>query len=205
MLSPHILDRIDNNLADIGAISLDDYLSDGHRLAAPHASHFLAPASEPVTRLHQACQRAFRNTDALKFEFIERDGSKSEHPPTPFNRPLDPIADKQCILTITKPDGAQRSYATQPVFVKKHEAITEAAKIAIDMGALDFLTGGEGDTKPIVPAETSSAGNAASVPSETAPETYIDDIEQCCLEWRAGRVTPHWVPFFDAKLARSQS
>ncbi|KAH0835651.1 hypothetical protein J3R83DRAFT_9402 [Lanmaoa asiatica] len=191
-LSEHILGRIAENLANIGAISLHDYL-DGQGPAAPHpppTSGSTPIDGNVVTRLHQACQRAFRNTDALKFEFIEQSGSRN----------------KQCVLTITKPDGVHRSYATQPVFAKKSEAKSEAAKIAIDMGALDFLT--EGDTKPIVSAETSSADNVASdamsAQSETAPETSMDDIERCCLEWRASRVTPHWVPFFDAKLAHKQ-
>lgn len=81
-ISKSTLDRIARNLADIGAISFEDYLDD--QCPAPHLqaaqSH---SASEPadanaVTRLHQACQYAFRNTDALKFEFIEQTGSGSE-------------------------------------------------------------------------------------------------------------------------------
>jgi hypothetical protein len=113
-------------------------------------------------------------------------------------------------LTITKPDGVRRSYATQPVFAKKNEAKLEAARIAVDMGALDFLTGGDGQTRPLRDlAETSSADNAApsdaiSVQLTTAPHTFVDDIEKCCLEWRAGRVTPHWVPFFDPKSPHKQ-
>ena len=67
------LDRITKNLADIGAIALDDYL-DGHCPAPPTAPD----EGNAVTRLHQACQHAFRNTDALKFEFVEQTGSRSE-------------------------------------------------------------------------------------------------------------------------------
>lgn len=85
-LAEHTLDRIAKNLANIGAVSFEDYL-DSQGPAAPHLqlapSQVSTPASEPngvnaITRLHQACQRAFRNTDALKFEFIEQSGSRSE-------------------------------------------------------------------------------------------------------------------------------
>ncbi|KAF8552813.1 hypothetical protein OG21DRAFT_1415383, partial [Imleria badia] len=176
------LDRIAKNLSDIGAISLDDYL-DGHCPAPQPQPHPPAADSDPgeknaVTRLHQACQRALRSTDALKFEFVEQAGSRN----------------KQCILTLTRPDGVLRSYATQPVFAKKNEAKLEVAKIAIDMGALDFLVG------PAV--ETST--NAAPSDAISVPESFLDDIEKCCLEWRAGRVSPHWVPFFDPKLPHKQ-
>lgn len=63
---------LQQNLADIGAVSLEDYLAG----IQPQPARVLATAGEPadssaVTQLHQACQRAFRNTDALKFEFIE--------------------------------------------------------------------------------------------------------------------------------------
>lgn len=75
------LDRIAKNLADIGAISFEDYL-DGQCPPPPAPAQVPSAASEPdgnaVTRLYQACQSAFRNTDALKFEFIEQTGSRSE-------------------------------------------------------------------------------------------------------------------------------
>lgn len=77
----HIRDRIAQNLADIGAVSLEDFLA-GQGGAQPPPLPPQDTASEPadvnpVTQLHQACQRAFRNTDALKFEFIEHSGSRS--------------------------------------------------------------------------------------------------------------------------------
>jgi len=36
------------------------------------------PKMECVAQLHHACQRAFRKTDMLKFEYIEEDGPNSE-------------------------------------------------------------------------------------------------------------------------------
>ena len=82
------LDRIARNLADIGAIAFEDYL-DGH---SPAPSQTPASAGElvdgnAVSQLHQACQRAFRNTDALKFEFIEQTGSRSEPLPVSATTP----------------------------------------------------------------------------------------------------------------------
>lgn len=118
--------------------------------------------------------------------------------------------DKQCILTITKPDSVRRSYATQPHFVKKNEAKLEAARIAVEMGGLEFLAGEAGHVCTRASVETSSTDNAAasdatSVNPRAVHDTFVDDIEKCCLEWRAGHVTPHWVPFSDPKLVYSQS
>ena len=82
------------------------------------------------------------------------------------------------------------------------------------MGALDFPTGGDAQTTPIrdlprASVETSSADNAApsdaiSVQSTIAPDTFVDGIEGCYFKWRAGRVTPHWVPFFVPKSLHSK-
>ena len=70
---------IAKNLAEIGAISLQDYI-DGHCSALPfHTVDGEHGEGNAVTQLHEACQRAFRSTDPLKFEFIEQPGSKSEH------------------------------------------------------------------------------------------------------------------------------
>lgn len=194
---------IARHLADIGAVDLGDYI-DGQ--SAPLQQEGEGNA---LTRLHQACQRAYRTTDPLKFEFIEQSGTTSEPISALATSTDTPVADKQCILTITKPDGVRRSYTTHPIFAKKTDAKLEAAKIAIDMGALDFLSDEVRHIGDLAHGsiETSSADNpssdAMSVQS-IAPESFVDDIEKCCLEWRAGRVTPHWVPFFDAKSPHSE-
>ncbi|KAG9312604.1 hypothetical protein JVU11DRAFT_7001 [Chiua virens] len=174
-----LMDLVANNLLDIGAITLDDYLS-ASITPQPQPSD-IALDVDAITRLHQTCQRIFRTTDPLKFEFVDH-GLKS----------------KQCILTITKPDGAQRSYITQPVFAKKNEAKSQAAKIAIDMGALDFLS-------MFDEVHLHEDVNAVSVAiSDEIPAQSVQDIEAGCREWRAGHVTPHWAPFPDPKLMHKQ-
>lgn len=79
-----------DNLAKIGAISLQQYLYG----VTTSGSENIGPSSSPVpststarpaesthlnaiARLNQACQRAFGNTDTLKYEFIEENGQKS--------------------------------------------------------------------------------------------------------------------------------
>ncbi|KAG6334574.1 hypothetical protein ID866_4511 [Astraeus odoratus] len=148
-------------------------------------------------RLNQACQRVFGNTDALKYEFIEENGPKS----------------KQCILTITRPDGTKRSYATQSRFSKKAEAKAEASRIAIEMDALDFLVCGE---TRVQSQQRNSRNSTASTLSDRSPSgaglsttrqpehvsSSVDVIEECCAQWRAGSVKPHWVAFTEPKLGR---
>jgi hypothetical protein len=52
------------------------------------------------------------------------------------------LAEKRCILTITRPNGATRSYTLKPKFAHKAEARAVAAVIAVDMGAIDFIKHG---------------------------------------------------------------
>ncbi|KIM64482.1 hypothetical protein SCLCIDRAFT_115071 [Scleroderma citrinum Foug A] len=197
-------DVVSQNMARIGAISMQQYLY-GDSIPGPNTNapspppvpvpSPVAPAStarltesthlSAIARLNQACQRAFGTTDVLRYEFIEENGQKS----------------KQCILTITRPDGTKRSYATQPAFAKKAEAKAEASRIAIDMDALDFITFGE----------TSSSSTPSSGPSNDvglSPPGQRDDgsssvsiIEKCCVQWRPASITPHWVAFTDSKLS----
>ncbi|KAF9221084.1 hypothetical protein BS17DRAFT_785885 [Gyrodon lividus] len=224
-ISQSAFDIVSRNLDSLGGLSLDEYLygNTNSGLAPTSTIHTPEPAASPppvsfpkvsspsppevtetinvnaVTRLHQTCQRVSGNTNALKFEFIEQNGSRN----------------KQCILTITRPDGTKRSYATQPAFAKKNEAKAEAAKTAIEMGALDFLVNGEGKTaKPkhgLVLSSVATAGaGPATADSIASTETTndavssIDEIERCCVEWRAGRVAPQWVAFFESKLGHKQ-
>ncbi|KIK81641.1 hypothetical protein PAXRUDRAFT_832706 [Paxillus rubicundulus Ve08.2h10] len=220
--SQSTFDIVSRNLADLGGLSLDEYLygdTNSSFTPAPHVHQraiLPPPLSLPeisppppakatetvnvnaVTRLHQTCQRVFGNTDALEFEFIEQNGPRN----------------KQCILTITRPDRTKRSYATQPTFAKKNEAKAEAAKTAIEMGALEFLMNGGGEAaKPkrglvlssVARADTAGAGPVASTSKTTNDAvSSINEIERCCAEWRAGSVAPHWVGFFEPKLGHKQ-
>ncbi|KIJ67229.1 hypothetical protein HYDPIDRAFT_107958 [Hydnomerulius pinastri MD-312] len=229
-ISQSTFDAVSRNLLNIGGLSLDEYLygsisgstKSSFNTATRAVERPLSPlpvtslpevlpstgtakATETVnvnavTRLHQTCQRVFGNTDALKFEFIEENGPKS----------------KQCILSITRPDGSKRSYTTQPTFSKKNEAKAEVAKIAIEMDVLDFLVNGEEHPAKIgrglvlssiaAPGAEAVATEGTSSTSKISDESAssIDEIHNCCAQWRAGRIAPHWVAFFEPKLSHKQ-
>ena len=114
---------------------------------------------------------------------------------------------KQCILTIKRPNGASRSYKTEAVFKKRADAKSEVCGMAIDMGALDFILTGESEVlkakKGDVNGESSVAGEVVPVlqtlptPKESEP---VKIIEECCAEWRAGKVKPHWVSLGESKV-----
>jgi hypothetical protein len=55
---------------------------------------------------------------------------------------------RKCTLTITLPNGATRSYATSPVYVRKVEARLAAAAVAVKNGAADFMRHGQSSTPP---------------------------------------------------------
>ena len=54
-----------------------------------------------------------------------------------FSPPL--FVEKKCILTITRPNGATRSYTTKPEFSCRAEARVASAAVAVKMGAIDFI------------------------------------------------------------------
>ncbi|KAG8983014.1 hypothetical protein FRB90_006362, partial [Tulasnella sp. 427] len=54
-----------------------------------------------------------------------------------------PIAGTQlATLTITLPSGSRRKYVTDATFSRKKEAREAVARLALDMGAIDFLQTG---------------------------------------------------------------
>lgn len=89
-------DVVSQNMARIGAISMQQYLY-GDSIPGPNTNapspppvpvpSPVAPAStarltesthlSAIARLNQACQRAFGTTDVLRYEFIEENGQKS--------------------------------------------------------------------------------------------------------------------------------
>ena len=113
---------------------------------------------------------------------------------------------KRCILTITRPNGIQRSYQTPGVYSRKNEAKSQTAALAIEMGALDFIATGDPDpTKPkkglvLAPLDATSESNSV-VPQSEGPA--VQEIEACCIEWRTGRVKPYWVALNEPKFGTS--
>ncbi|KII84788.1 hypothetical protein PLICRDRAFT_179128 [Plicaturopsis crispa FD-325 SS-3] len=150
---------------------------------------------QKVARIHQTCQRVFGSTDALKYEFLEENGASS----------------KQCILTITRPNGLTRSYATQPVFSRKNEAKAQAASLALELGVIDFIVKGEPDAskhkKGLILAPLDGPDGINDAEAVTAPpvedDPAVKEIEACCAEWRAERVKPHWVALHEPKVGNN--
>ena len=87
--------------------------------------------------------------DALSNKIIEEEGKESKwfsYRPLPPAHPLPkpPIffVEKRCFFTITRPNGATRSYTSKPEFARKAEARVAAAAVAVDMGAIVFIKHG---------------------------------------------------------------
>jgi hypothetical protein len=80
------------------------------------------------------------------------------------------------------------------------------------MGAIDFIVSGDSDAKkgmllnPLnVESGNMESDGSAPKPVSELPEMdeSLKKIERCCIEWRAGTVKPHWVPFNDSKNKKS--
>ncbi|KAJ7280224.1 hypothetical protein C8J57DRAFT_1174939 [Mycena rebaudengoi] len=220
-LSP--FDLVCQNLRGIGALTISEYLSAGPEshisqkytnpslpvpppppLAGPSAvinvaetlvqeSKLVYDATQNVSRLHHACQRAFGHSgglgysSALRFDFLE-----------------DGVDKKQCILTLTRPNGATRSYKTEPVFRRKHDAKYHAATIAIENGALEFITNGDSDTlkakKGTLLEPLDKTEDETPIASSSKLASQVAEIEACCEHWRGPSVRPIWLNFDEPKL-----
>jgi hypothetical protein len=116
------------------------------------------------------------------------------------------IVAKRCILTITRPNGARRSYQTPGVYSRKNEAKSQTAALAIEMGAIDFISTGDPEPskvkKGLVLAPLDAMGDGESL-APTPEDPGVQKIEDCCVEWRAGRVKPYWVALNEPKFGTS--
>jgi hypothetical protein len=89
----------------------------------------------------------------------------------------------------------------------------QAAKIAVEMGAIDFIVSGDADAlkakkglllNPFdVEIDTEMNEIAPGMSKYTEEEEPLQLIEDACTEWRAGKVKPHWVTYNDAKNKKS--
>ncbi|KAG1767160.1 hypothetical protein EV702DRAFT_1147624 [Suillus placidus] len=219
-----IFDQVSRNLASIGCIPLSDYLYGSpsipaatvpqETLSAPQNAAPIQHSQPPtpaitktsvdtvspnaISRLHQTSQRTFGSIEPLKFEFIEEAGQRS----------------KKCILTISRPNGSTRSYATDPVYSRKSDAKSAAATLAIEMGALDFITRGDPEElklkRGLVLASINSSQNQERTRAEIGSthdqdgNNAIEQIETCCAEWRGGSIAPHWVALLEPKVGHTQ-
>ncbi|KAG2157757.1 uncharacterized protein EDB93DRAFT_1124492 [Suillus bovinus] len=217
-----IFDQVTRNLASIGCISLSEYLYGPPSIPAaapPQETLSTVPQNTPIqhpqpppptktsvdtvsanaiSRLHQTSQRAFGSIEPLKFEFIEEAGQRS----------------KKCILTISRPNGSTRSYATDPIYSRKSDAKSAAATLAIEMGALDFITHGDPEElklkRGLVLASINSSQNQERTGAEMGSTEHLDSnnaieqIETCCAEWRGNSIAPHWVALLEPKVGHTQ-
>ncbi len=84
------------------------------------------------------------------------------------------------------------------------------------MGAIDFIVSGDSDAlkakkglllNPFnVEDDQLDAGEAVSTdppPKWDLGEEPLKLVEDCCKEWRAARVKPHWVAYNDPKNKKS--
>ncbi|KAG8900603.1 hypothetical protein FRC01_010075 [Tulasnella sp. 417] len=105
------------------------------------------------------------------------------------------------------PSGPSRKYVTDVAFAKKKEAREAVARLALDMGAVDFLQTGD-DKKHLDRARANKDGEASDGVVSTLggkvhhydvdvvpPSPAIARIEECCQTWRTGKVSPHWLIF----------
>ncbi len=176
-----------------------------------------APTSAPIFVLDQICSQTFGSVTALNYEIIEEEGKESKsfvYPVSPLLSPssfrLTPFffAEKRCILTITRPNGATRSYTSKPEFARKAEARAAAAAIAVDMGAIDFIKHGSPEAvakRGLVLAPLDAPGSVQEPSTTDAEEDpAVKEIDKCCVEWRAGRVNPLWIFLIDSKPTGSE-
>lgn len=123
--------------------------------------------------------------------------------------------DKQCILTIRRPNGLTRSYASEPNFRRKSDAKARVATIAVEMGAVDFILYGNKDSSKasskLVLAPIDARGvkqefdaEEESPTVEFSSDEFSKQIEECCVDWRAGQVRPRWVFFTEHKINDSE-
>lgn len=114
-------------------------------------------------------------------------------------------------MTITRPNGARKSYTTPAVFTRKNEAKAQTTALAIEMGALEFIATGETDSSKIknglvlAPLQAHDGAAAAEAEAPVEPEDpAVIRIEECCVEWRVGRVKPYWVALKEQKFGSSK-
>ncbi|KZV70948.1 hypothetical protein PENSPDRAFT_752194 [Peniophora sp. CONT] len=198
-------DLVTSNLMKLGTLSLNDFLSPPYQDPPPPEvnltlSYVARPAVGPVTGekklpahkatplflLNQVCSQTLGSIDPLKYEFIE-DGDE-----------------RQCILTITRPNGQSRSYSVVVEYERKVDAREAVAIVAVEMGALDFIKKGAPDHTlkrglVLAPLDAPNSDGIEVEAPEREPSAAVGEIEKCCVDWRAGRVKPHWVALREFK------
>ena len=98
----------------------------------------------------------------------------------------------RCVLTITvmTPQGpSRRSYTSEPGFKNRTDAKGEAALVAVNMGALDFIQSAMLSIHPTRQRHEVRASSGGRVERDDVARS----LNQLCLEWRpGGHVRPEY-------------
>jgi len=103
------------------------------------------------------------------------------------------------------------------VYSRKSEAKSAAANLAIEMGALDFITHGDPQElrlkRGLVLSSINTSENQEGMTENRSAyillkvpvdNDAVKQIEDCCWEWRGGFIVPHWVALLEPKVGRSE-
>ncbi|KAI8976408.1 hypothetical protein BD414DRAFT_539383 [Trametes punicea] len=193
--------RVTEKLLSIGAVPVADYLQEPAFAVPQNAFATVSQPIQPavpatpetpviraVARLHQACQQTFGGTEALKFEFEEDIVSGG----------------KRCKLTITRPNGALRTYSSSIAYQRKYDAKAHVSTVAIENGAIDFIVSGDGKGTPEAEMTPPSIQEADSASTLLEMDESVRAIEQTCLERTYGRIKAFWLIINEPKFGRTQ-
>ncbi|KAF4573189.1 hypothetical protein EYR36_007699 [Pleurotus pulmonarius] len=173
---------VSQNLRSIGALTVDAFLNNLPNeslsdLRKPTRKASQSHGISPITRLAQACSRAFSLPNLINYELLEKDDTTGVR--------------WKCILTINRPDGQARSYQTQFVHPRKQDARTGAANIALRLGAIEFITSfGRNSGFQREAHDTPALANDGA---ETV--NHVEKIESLCRQWHNEQVSPQWIQF----------
>ncbi|KAF5384176.1 hypothetical protein D9615_003163 [Tricholomella constricta] len=197
--APRPFDLVWENLRKIGAVPISEYLSrqdavpitghlskeeaSAHHVDVPANLEFnpstslihpkdseqlIIPASTSFTDqtgYMTQLERTFRSAhpdhslaDALRFEISQRSGDPNGI---------------QCILVITRPEGAFRAYKSEACHSQEHAAEMQAAQVAVEKGAVDFILHGDSKVK-----ESKTETGKLATPQDIQPvEGGVEDGE----------------------------
>ncbi|KAG5644838.1 hypothetical protein DXG03_007565 [Asterophora parasitica] len=165
-------DRLHQKFGDF-----DDHLED------------VAIGKDHIFDLEDAFKSLYPNSslvDALQFEIVRCPGDPNGI---------------QCILTITRPEGASRVYESQPCHSEdSHTAKLQVGRIAVEKGALDFILYGEVEMKEAHSNKVEDGDGDASVDNHTCAaegheDQHVLDIERACLEHLPSSRPPEWIMY----------
>ncbi|KAG5636299.1 hypothetical protein H0H81_008498 [Sphagnurus paluster] len=197
-LSPFEL--VSLNLRKIGALTLREYLSESQSedssLTNTHhpstfetgqtsrelegsASKGLIRDPEYISKLESAFNSAFPASsihEGLRYEIVRRSGGPNAI---------------QCILTVTRPDGAYRVYESLACHSRNYDAETQVAEMAVSQGAVDFILQVDNQIEDL-PVQ-SATGQPSSTDFEVEDDSQVRQIQNALREHRPGNRPPDWI------------